>query len=78
MSVGRTHRRRRERVDAAETRSRNRVVKQKESARRDARMMAEIRAGAPPFSPSVMSWLSRKLDKPARKITPEDMKALRA
>jgi hypothetical protein len=77
MSLGRTHRRRRDRQDAAETKSRNVVYKAKESARRDARMVQAVRSGTLPYSPAVMSWLSRKLDKPARRITSEDIKALR-
>jgi hypothetical protein len=76
MSIGRTHRRRRDRQDAAETTSRNIVFKTKEAARRDARMMSRVRSGSLPYPPSVMSWLSRKLDKPSRRITPEDLKTL--
>lgn len=78
MSVGRTHRRRRDRQDANETKARNVVTKDAERIRRDARMMSAVRAGKLPYSPTVMSWLSRKLDKPSRKITPEDLKALKA
>jgi len=77
MSIGRTHRRRRDRIDAVETKSRNRGSKERESARRDVRMLAAVRQGSQPYSPAVMSWLSRKLDKPARKITSEDLKTLK-
>jgi hypothetical protein len=48
--------------------------KHAERARRDARMTAVVKAGSPPYTPDVMSWLSRKLDKPARKIRAEDLK----
>ena len=76
MSLGRTHERRRDRMDAAETRVVNSGRKSRERARRDKRMGEALRAGSLPYSPAVMSWLSRKLDKNARRITPEDVKAL--
>ena len=61
---------------AAATRGRNRPVKIKERERRDARMIEEVRAGSLPYAPTVMSWLSRKLDKRATKITPENIQTL--
>ncbi len=64
--------------DAAETKARNSIVKKKENARRDARMLAVVKDGSLPFTPNVMSWISRKLDKPASKITQEDLSALKA
>lgn len=72
----RTHRRARDRQDAKDTAAYNRVFKDAERARRDTRMMTLIRSGSPPFPPAVMSWLSRKLDKPSAKITPQDIKPL--
>jgi hypothetical protein len=72
----RTHRRARDRQDARDTAAYNRVFKDAERARRDSRLLTLVRSGKPPFSPSIMSWLSRKLDKPSTKITPEDVKAL--
>jgi hypothetical protein len=77
MSLGRTHERRRDRLDALETRAVNGPRKDKERARRDKRMAASLRSGSLPYSPAVMSWLSRKLDKKASRITPEDVKALK-
>ena len=76
MSLGRTHERRRDRLDAAETRAVNSGRKARERARRDKRMSQALRTGSLPYSPAVMSWLSRKLDKKASRITPEDIKAL--
>ena len=64
--------------DAAATKARNIVVKTKERTRREARMLAVIEAGSLPYTPNVMSWISRKLDKPASKITQEDLAALKA
>lgn len=47
--------------------------KYKERARRDERLTAAVKAGSPPYTPDVMSWLSRKLNKPAHKIVPTDL-----
>lgn len=76
MSIHRSALRRRRRTDAAETKGVNTVRKDKERARRDARMMEMVRKGSLPYSPTVMSWLSRKLDKPSTRITPQDAKSL--
>ena len=64
--------------DAAETREVNKTRKIPERARRDARMMAKVKAGSLPYTPQVMSWLSRQLDKPSSKITEADIKSLKA
>ena len=50
--------------------------KGKEADRRDARMAAVVKAGSPPYTPDVMSWLSRKLEKPSSKITAADVSKL--
>ena len=76
MGIGRTHLRRRKRTDAAETNAVNRIRKASERARRDRRMAEIVRAGSLPYTPAVMSWLSRKLDKKSTRITPEDIKSL--
>ncbi len=76
MGMHRTHRRHMERQDAIETKAVNHVFKAKERARRAARMLATVKSETLPYAPQVMSWLSRELDKPARKITPEDIKTL--
>lgn len=78
MGLHRSAIRRRKRQDAAATRARNKTVKDKERARRDARMLEKVKTGSPPYTSTVMSWLSRKLDKRASKVTPEDIKALLA
>ncbi len=62
--------------DAADTKARNVIVKMKERSRRDARMMEAIKGGSLPYTPVVMSWISRKLEKPASKLTPEDIAKL--
>lgn len=76
MGVHRSAIRRRRREDAHETKARNKTVKVDERERRDARMLAKVEAGSLPYTPVVMSWLSRKLDKRAIRITPEDVKSL--
>jgi len=76
MGIHRSHLRRRTRQDHAETKVVNRVYKDKERDRRDARMMAMVKAGKLPYSPMVMSWLSRKLDKSSSRITEADLKQL--
>jgi hypothetical protein len=69
-------RREQRRVDMAESRHRNGILKAKERERRDTRMLELLRSGKPPYTPAVMSWLSSKLDKPARLITPEEVQGL--
>jgi hypothetical protein len=66
-------RREQRRVDMAESRHRNGILKAKERARRDSRMTQVVKKGKLPFTPPVMSWLSARLDKPARLITQADV-----
>ncbi len=50
-----------------------------ERERRDARMVAAIKAAkGNDYSPAVKSWLSAKLDKAWRQVTPADIKAATA
>jgi hypothetical protein len=63
-------------ADALETKRVNKVRKDRERDRRDTRMLETIRAGSLPFTPDVMSWLSRKTGKPSSRITPEDIAKL--
>jgi hypothetical protein len=62
----------------AESRHRNGILKSKERHRRDERMRAALKKAKPPYAPAVMSWLSSQLDKPARLVTPADVKKLLA
>ena len=55
----------------------NGVLKEKERTRRDARMLSIVKKGKLPYLPSVMSWLSARLDKPSRLITSADVDKLR-
>ena len=76
MGIHRSHLRRRTRQDHAATKIVNRVYKDKERVRRDARIIEKIKTGELPYTPMVMSWLSRKLDKPSSAITEADVKKL--
>ena len=76
MGLHRSTIRRRVREDAAETKARNEIIKGKERVRRDRRMLEKVKAGSLPYTPAVMSWLSRKVGKPAGSIAPEDIKVL--
>jgi hypothetical protein len=71
-------RREQRREDMAESRHRNGILKAKERARRDQRMVEFIKKGKLPYTPPVMSWLSTQLNKPARLITPADVQGLLA
>ena len=61
---------------ALQTRKTNKGQKDKERARRDARMLQTVRSGSLPYTPAVMSWLSTKLGKKASKIVAEDIAGL--
>jgi hypothetical protein len=63
-------------VDQAKSRLKNGILKVKERERREKRMKQLIKTGKPPYTPTVRSWLSEKLDKPATRITQEDVDAI--
>ncbi len=65
-------------IDHAHAKSANKRVKTRERTRRDARMISVVKSGSLPFTPGVMSWLSRQLDKASSKITAADLKTLTA
>ena len=74
---------RRDRLDgrlagATQTRRQNSPLKTKERSRRQATMLELLKRTQPPYTPAVLSWLSRKLKKPAKQITPEDIQTLLA
>lgn len=60
-------------VDMAESRLRNGVLKVKERARRNARMLSALKQGKLPYTPTIMSWLSVQTEKPSRLITQADV-----
>lgn len=76
MKLSCKQRRIRIKTDRPGVRLHNRNAKEAERQRRDTRMMEKIKAGALPFTPPVMSWLSKKLDKRSSGITPQDIKTL--
>ena len=69
-------RREQRRVDMKESRRRNGPRKTKERSRRDARMQELVKSSQPPYAPVVQSWLSSKIGKPSRLITPADVQKL--
>ncbi len=69
-------RREQRRYDMAESRRTNGMLKMKERIRRHNRMLAMVKKGKLPYSPTVMSWLSATLDKPARQIVQADVDQL--
>ena len=54
----------------------NGALKVDERLRRDARMAKIVKNGKLPYLPSVMSWLSTKLDKPSRLLTQAEVDAV--
>ena len=69
--------RRQQRQDDMKTsRRKNGVLKKREHARRDARMIGILKQGKVPYLPSVMSWLSTRLDKKSTRITQADVDGL--
>ena len=69
-------RRQQRQTDMAKSRQVNGLLKTKERARRDARMLGYVEKGKLPYLPSVMSWLSSKLNKPSKQITQADVSQL--
>lgn len=63
-----------------ETRNTKRPGKIKARTRRDANIIAKIKAAKPDagYSAEVQSWLSLKLDKPFTKITADEIKSVLA
>ena len=76
MKITRKLRREHRRGDALATRAENTIVKTKERARRDARMIEKIKDGSLPYAPTVMSWLSRQLGAKSTRITQDQVKTL--
>ena len=63
-------------VDMKTSRRKNGVLKKKERIRRDTLMLVILKQGALPYIPSVMSWISEKLDKKSTRITQTDVDGL--
>jgi hypothetical protein len=69
-------RREQRQADMKKSRLLNGVLKVKERKNRDTRMATIVKKGKLPYLPSVMSWLSAKLDKPSRLITQAEVDSL--
>lgn len=61
------------RKDLLQSRIDNGILKNKERSRRKDRLKAKLQSGSLPYTPTVMSWLSHELDKPAKQITKDDV-----
>jgi hypothetical protein len=68
----------RRQVDQATARSVNGPRKAAERKRRDARMRTLLQKAKPPYVPAIRNWLVLQLDKPADKITPQDVQKVLA
>ena len=62
-------------VEMQESRLENGHKKRKERARKDIRLKELVKNGKLPFTPTILSMLSQKLDKPGLKITQADVDA---
>ncbi len=60
-------------TDMAVSRRVNGMRKMKERQRREKRMHELVKEGKFPYTPSIMSWLSSVLDKPAGRIVQADV-----
>ena len=58
------------------SRRKNGILKKKERERRNVRMLEILKLGQVPYIPSVMSWLSERLDKKSTRITQADVEGL--
>lgn len=77
MKVTRKQRLGKRQSEAIITKFGNRRRKEKERIRRDERMTERIKAGSPPYTPDVMSWLSAKLGIASTRIADTDLAPLR-
>lgn len=59
--------------DMALSRRVNGIKKMKERERRHTRLVEALKKGKLPYTPTVMSWLSHALDKPATRIVQADV-----
>ena len=66
-------RREQRQFDQKKSRIENGKMKVKERVRRGQRLVAKLKSGRLPYTPSVMSWLSDAIDKPSRQITQADV-----
>jgi hypothetical protein len=66
----------RARDNAAISRTKNGHLKRRKTVTRDARMLALIKAGTFPYTPSIQSWISVQLGDRFNRITPEQVQTL--
>lgn len=63
-------------VDQAKSRIDNGHKKKAERARRQLRMVELIKAHQLPYTPNIMAWICTELDKPATRVTKDDVAKL--
>ena len=65
-------------ADQRQSRKDNGMRKEKERNRREKRMLGLVRGAKPPYTPTVLSWLSQAIGKPGTQITKADVDKLTA
>jgi len=65
-------------VKQKEARASNGPRKAAERARREKRLMTALSNAKPPYSRILRSWLAKKIGKPEKHITPDDVKGVLA
>jgi hypothetical protein len=65
-------------VKQKEARATNGPRKAAERERREKRLLTALSTATPPYSRILRSWLAKKLDKPERYITPDDVQGVLA
>lgn len=65
-------------ADQRQSRKDNGMRKSKERDRRHKRMLGLVKGAKPPYTPTVLSWLSAAIGKPGKQITQKDVDKLLA
>ncbi len=63
-------------ADQRQSRKDNGMRKEKERNRRSIRLLGMIKGTKPPYTPTVLSWLSDAIGKPSKQITQADIDKL--
>ena len=65
-------------ADQRQSRQDNGMRKEKERNRRHSRLLGMVKGAKPPYTPTVLSWLSQAIGKPGTQITQADVDKLLA
>ena len=63
-------------ADQRQSRKDNGMRKSKERSRRSIRLINMVKGAKPPYTPTVLSWLSEAIGKPGKQITEADVDKL--